>query len=412
MGRRFARLVGLIAAAMLLLPGVLAASAQQATPEAEASALDLAAMVLTPVDLDDLGMSDFVIADGQSQTLEDRVDEQEAAGSNPANVRANLQDLGWIRGYRSRLAHADTVGSDDFDALISSGVTQYADEEGATQGWNLASLLDVTSGEADFIERDVTIGDESRLIDTGTLQFGDNQDHPGLRLVFRAGTLVGDLIVFGVPDVAIDPADIEALAARQLEQMEAVATGAGPGLSLKVLRWQGIGFADPDIDNYLKLDDDAFIGLGDDEQDIEQSENTYADAIDHYRYEAALTESLFQYTSIVSFPDAETAAEWVSGALDRTEENRPPDSTLKEVTDAPTFGDSSVVLTATVPVQGSDATGHVVFVQFGDEVVSVSLFALGGLDVDNVIAMAEAQVACYEANDCLESVPVPSWVNA
>lgn len=121
-------------AAMLLLPGVLVANAQDDMFATDGDQLDIAAMALTPTDLDDLGYADYLIADGRSQTLEDRVTEQSTAADNPAAVRGFLEGLGWIRGYRSRLAHPLEAGTEDFDALISSGVTQFADEDGAHRG--------------------------------------------------------------------------------------------------------------------------------------------------------------------------------------------------------------------------------------------------------------------------------------
>jgi len=396
---------------MLLMPNVLAVNAQGAMGVANVEQLDLAAMALTPVDLDDLGFVDYVIADGRSQTLEDRVAEQTATGDDPDEIRTFLSDLGWIRGYRSRLAHPVEAGVEDFDALISSGITQFTDEANAQRGWELVAGLDVSSGEGSEIEDAEMIGDESRLIDVGEQSFDGGQMHPGLRIVFRSGVLVGDLIVFGVPGEPLVPADLETLATRQLERMDDVTVDGGPGLSLQVLRWQGDSIADPDIDNYVKLDGDAFIGLGDTKQNIAQAETNFADAIDHYRYEAQLISTLFQYTSVASFRDSDAADAWVSGALDRTELNRPEGAELEEVTDVPTFGDESVVLKITTPVEDGEAVGYAVFAHLGDIGISLAFISLNTLEPDDVIAMFDDQIACFEAGSCAESVPLPIWVN-
>lgn len=257
-----------------------------------------------------------------------------------------------------------------------------------------------------------TIGDESQLIDVGETSFDGGEPHPGLRIVFRSGTLVGDLIVFGAPGEPLVQADVEALAARQLERMTDVVENGAPGLSLKALRWQGTGLTDPDVDNYVKLNGEAFVGLGDTEQDIAQAQANYADATDHYRYEAQLTPTLFQYTSLARFPDEELAANWVTGAYDRTELNRPEGAILETVTGVPSFGDESVVLKITTPIEGGEAIGYAVFVQIGTDTVSLAIISLDTLEADDVIAMAEAQITCFEADSCAESVPLPDWVSA
>src|SRR5262245_15464855 len=97
------RFFGLLFALLAVLPGAMTASAQPASPVASPVAgvapLDVAAMALTPDDLADNGFADFLVADGRTQTLDDRVAEQAASGGDPAQIRALLTGLGWIRGY-------------------------------------------------------------------------------------------------------------------------------------------------------------------------------------------------------------------------------------------------------------------------------------------------------------------------
>lgn len=410
---RLRLIVGMIVAAMVLPLGTSFGAAQEGmfAPPDEGEAMDLAAMALTPDDLDDLGFADFLIADGRSQSLEDRVAEQASNTADAETIRAFLTDLGWIRGYRSRLAHPIEAGVEDFDALISSGITQFSDEANAKRGWTLISGLDVDAGEGAEVRDAESIGDESRTLEITPQSFGGDEMHPGLRIVFRSGTLVGDLIYFAQADATIDPDDVSPLAARQLQLMESVVADGAPGLSLQVLRWQGDSIADPDVDNYVKLDGDGFVGLGDSAQDIAQAETNFADAIDHYRYEAQLVPTLFQYTSLATFEDAEVAEAWVTEAFDRTELNRPEGATLEEITDAPSLGDASVVLTLSTPIENGEAIGYGVFVQVGEIGLSLALISLGALDLDDVMAMAEAQVSCVTETDCTDSVPLPAWVS-
>lgn len=434
--RCLSRIVAVVMTAMLLLPGVLEVSAQEATPTTKVEQFDLAAMALTPTELDDLGYADYLIADGRSQTLEDRVTEQTTSSNNPDEIRAFLAGLGWIRGYRSRLAHPVEAGTEDFDALVSSGITQFADEDGAHRGWELISNLDTNSGGATLVEDAETIGDESRIIDVGETTFDGGEPHPGMRIVFRTGTLVGDLIVFGVPGESVVQADVEALATRQLARMTDVVENGAPGLGLDALRWQGIGLTDPDIDNYVKLDGETFVGLGDTEQDIAQMEKNNADASDYYQYEASLSSTVFQFTRVARFSDETTAEAWVNNAYDRTVTDLPEGAALEQLSDAPSFGDGSTVLRAISTSEGGIVTGIAVFMRFGSVGVNLvigqydpiestagsaspeaapditSLLALSTLVVDDVIEMAQAQADCFEAHSCAESVPLPDWIDA
>lgn len=414
MGRRL--LVALSFTLLALMPAALPVAAQEASPVASpvasAPPLDLAAMSLTADDLADQGFADYVIADGRTQSLEDRVAFQATGGDDPDKVRTSLSAIGWTRSYRNRFAHQTAAGSEDFDSLILTGTTQYANPAGAATGWGLVSVLDSVGGEGTPVDRPRAVGDQSQVVQVAATRFDDGSLHPGMRLIFRHGVFVGDVIVLGTTGQSLDPAEIEALGERMIERMDRVLAGDAPDLSFKVLRWQGISISDPDLDNYVKLDGTIYGQLGDSATDAATTAETYQDATDYYRYEAALTESLFQFTSIAQFPSDAVAASWVQEARARTEKNLSTDDTIEEIADAPSFGDSSVVLKITTPIEGGSATGIGVFVQVGDQAFTFSQIALGDLDLANVTAMAAQQVACFEAGDCAESVPLPSWIGA
>lgn len=408
-------LVTVLLTIAILLPAASPALAEDAPAAASPVAgalLDVAAMALTPDDLAAAGFAGYLIADGRTQSLEDRVAEQAAGGTSPARIRQSLASLGWVRGYRSRLAHPVAPNGVTFDALVSSGIVQFADPAGATAGWEAISQSDIGTSGGTPLPAARTIADRSRLVDAGSVTFDHGTLHPTLRLVLQRGVLVGDLIVFGATGRPPAAADVEALGARQLRRMQRVLTGGGPGLSLKVLRRRGSGLTNPDRDNYLKIDGALYNGLGDTDQDIAIAADIYKQATDDYRYEAALTDSTYQYTSVARFASAALATGWVNDACTRTDKNRPTGSTLERVPDAPSFGDESVSLRVTTAIQGSEAVGYAVFVGTGDEAFSLALFSLRSLDLGGVIATAENQVASFKVGDCRESVPLPAWLSA
>jgi hypothetical protein len=175
-----------------------------------------------------------------------------------------------------------------------------------------------------------------------------------------------------------------------------------------VLRVQGIGLSDPDLDNYRKLDGTLFESLGDDDEDRARDTETYQDATDWYSYEALIADTLLQDSSIAQFPTADLAAAWVQGAFARADANRTTDSTVETV-DAPSFGDESVVLRITIPVQDVTAVGYGLVARFGDQTVGFGIISLSGrLSFDDFAALAEIQVDCFDTGNCAESVPLPA----
>jgi hypothetical protein len=390
------------------------AQAQPATPDAtpaSASApLDVAAMALTPVDLETLGLAGYLVADGRTQTLEDRAAEQAEDQDNLAEVTTFLTGLGWVRGYRARLAHPISDGEEDFDALISSGVTQFKDASGAQTAFDLNSDIDVREGNATPVSDTTTVGDRSKVLHLGEVTLDDGIARQALRLFFQHEALLADIVVFSMPDQPMETDDIQALATRLLERIEAVLAGSAPDLSVKVLRWQGVGLADPDLDNYLVLDGEAYEALGDTAEERADDTAQYQDATDRYVYEAALTDTLFQSTTVVRFSSEDVAGDWVQGAFDRAEEDRDAETELAVVRDAPAFGDESVVLRYTTPAGDQEVVVYGVIVRVGEVAIGVGVASLSALDAAGVWAMVEAQLACFDAGDCTDSAPLPAGV--
>jgi hypothetical protein len=350
----------------------------------------------------------YLVADGRTQTLEDRAAEQADDDTDQADVASFLTGLGWVRGYRARLARPITDGEEDFDALVSSSVTQFDDETGAGTAFTLNSDLDVREGNATPVADAETVGDQSALLQLGDVTLDDGEPRQALRLIFQHESFLGDVVAFSPPDQPLDEDDIQALATRLLERIESVIADGGPNLSTKVLRWQGVGLNDADLDNYLKLDGEAFESLGDSADERADDVVQYADATDRYAYEAALTDALFQSTTLVRFSSEDAASAWVQGAYDRADEDRTADEELEEVADAPTFGDESVALRYVSPSGDQEVVIYGIIVRVGDVAVGVGVASVDALDPADVFAMVEAQMACYDAGDCTASVPLPA----
>jgi hypothetical protein len=405
-------LVALVAALHLVLTPVLA---QEATPQPRPIAspapapalLDLAAMTLTPTDLADVGLSGFTVADGRTQSLDDRIAMQAAEGVDPQALRTYLTEVGWTRQYRSRLARATTPGEEEFDLLILSDITQYADAQGAATMFPVVSQIDVRAGAATPVADARPIGDQSLVLSVAPFETSDGTTAHGTRVFFRHGALIGDVIALADAGVTVSVEIVRTLAARLFQRVDAVLAAGGPGLSLKVLRLQGIYRDDPDVDNYLRLAGEAYVGLGDADDEVARDAATYADASDFYRYEAMLTSSLHQTVSLAEFPSNGSASTWLQQALVRAEANRPPGATVDVVADAPGFGEESVVLALAASIDGHQYVGYNVYARQGNQVVSFGLISLGDLPFATFLELAAMQVACFEGDGCPESAPLP-----
>ncbi len=408
--RLFRGLCGLLAFAVFAPAALAQPATPDATPASTSAPLDLAAMALTPADLEALGFDGYLVADGRTQTLEDRAAEQADDEDSQAEVSTFLSGIGWVRGYRARLARPITDGEEDFDGLVSTSVTQFADTSGANTGFDLTSDRDVREGNATPVAEAETVGDRSEVVQIGDVTLDDGNPHQGLRVIFQHEEFIGDIVAVSPPDQPFETDDIQALATRLLERIEAVLADGGPDLSVKVLRWQGTGLADPDLDNYLMLDDETYEALGDSAEERADDAVDYEDATDRYAYEAALSDRLFQSTTIVRFSAEDAAGAWVQGSFDRASDDQDAETVLEEVTDAPSFGDESVALRYTTPSGDEEVTVYAVIVRVGDVAIGIGVASLDELDAADVWAMAEAQLACYEAGDCTVAAEPPAGI--
>jgi hypothetical protein len=388
-----------------------ATGAQPATPDATpvstSAPLDLAAMALTPADLETLGFTGYLVADGRTQTLDDRVAEQAEDEDSRANVRSFLTGIGWIRGYRARLARPITDGEEDFDALISTGVTQFETASGAESALDLNSARELNADGATPVAGATSIGDRSVVLQLSDVTLDDGESREALRVLFQYQEFLGDAIAFSPPDEPLESGDIEAIATRLLERIEAVLADGGPGLSVQVLRWQGVGLADPDLDNYQLIAGEAYEALGDSAEERADDVVTYEDAIDKYVYEAALTDTLFQASTVIRFTSEAAAGDWVQGSYDRAVEDQEPGTELEERTDAPAFGDESVAVRFLVPAGEQELVAYGAIVRIGEVVIGVLVGSLATLDADTVWTMAEEQLECFEAGDCTHAAALP-----
>src|ERR671911_1889366 len=129
-----------------LAPGLQSPIVPVASPVSSAPALDLAAMALTPLDLDDIGLTGFGQQPSAFLDLEEQAEHYALAGaalpglaSDADEVRAALSAAGFQRRYQRQLGRPSRPESPPsrLRTFVAPYVIEYASVEGAGAGFAL-----------------------------------------------------------------------------------------------------------------------------------------------------------------------------------------------------------------------------------------------------------------------------------
>jgi hypothetical protein len=239
----------LVPASVLALLAVLAARtamAQDATPSAMQAAdwpLDLAAMVLSPADLDALGLPGFGLNDSSLRDGQTQAVLHAKRGETGASERLALfQDTGFRHRYfldmgRPRVPVERIHGTSQNDIGIWTSITEFATTEGAAAAF---PIIEDERGNPNA--RDVPgthpIGDQSELTRHNEVTIDGGNPYHALNLTFRVGNLIADVGIDDYTAAESEVATAEALAEALRRKMERVRAGelAEPGLGWRVLR--------------------------------------------------------------------------------------------------------------------------------------------------------------------------------
>lgn len=380
--------------------------------------LDLAAMSLSPPDLDALGMTGFGIRTSALLSL----DEQAAQAARNANlgltagvVQQRLEEAGFVRRYQRQLAlpqRPDDVSS-PVQTQVTSYIIEYASPEGAAAGFALLEDEATGTGAQDFPPP--AMADAAELTQ---LRSRGNGGRPlrALDLTFRTGNLVAGVTLgrFGGDEPEL--AQVEALARRLLERIIEGREHPGPGLSNLVLRLEG-----PEVttrtDEYGRLAGVTYPNVGETPSDFVARSERYDDASDVYGVgqivasgSGARTEEARSLVLLYQFASAKDAAAWVAGAQSRAL-TVPNLQTAAPVPDAAGFGDESLTLAVTAKRVGTEASaGYLITVRVAANVAQVQLLGFPDQALAAVEALAATQTACLVAGSCLLRSPPPDEI--
>jgi hypothetical protein len=413
--RHLPRLLALFSILTLLI--VPSARAAAATVNGEQPVrLDLAAMALTPGDLEQAGFKGYGVASVDADSSGWRALGDVAADSvagnfwlsleTPEALNVNLAQDGWQRQYRRVLAQPDPVDPTSVNLSVRSEIGEYADAAGADDA--LTRLMEGGTNES---PGDLPIGDRLEVR-------SDLDPNVGARLVvaFRDGNLIGSVEVVRYAsdeDPEIDPA---LLLARQLKaRIDAEMDPNAPGLTDAAIRLSTLA-APAEYEGYMRRDGESFIEWGESQNDFAARDAAYGDAIDVYQLEqdvAPTSKEVVQpyfVDRLYRFPYESSAQDM----LDQTPDRLAIDAANSDdkfdphlVEDATPIGDDSLTFEIKADLDAGTSLGYRIYVRVGSDVARLQLDSSNEPSIQNAEALATAQASCLKAGSCAAAAQQP-----
>ncbi|MBA2519900.1 MAG: hypothetical protein H0V24_09560 [Chloroflexia bacterium] len=380
-----------------------------AVPDAELALLDLAALTLTPRDLDAVGLEGYGIGAGEARSLRSTAEvyADNRGGITPENTDRYarfLESVGWARGYESGLAVLNEDDPSFFSQVVSSTIDVYQSEVGARRAFTLLTdPADVTIAEVELAPPVAAIGDDTRVwLVAGE---ADDTDEPfqAVLVMFRLGHLEAGVGIYNWDQREPDIELAHALAVRLAERIEAAAPAAAAPLSTSSLAFGESGL-ESFFNNYLYRDGAIVPFAGETIEELASRSLRYRNAAEVFTVNQlfpAGTEStaddgyyaLWRYR----FADADAAAAWVEA------ESR----ALTEVAVELPIGDRAFVYSYTLEVAPDQvARGYVGHLLAGADVAVIDMRAVPEVPLDSFTAVLRLQAACMNAAPCtLADIP-------
>ena len=433
--------------------------------------LDIARVVPFPVDFGDrvpgIGFVDgrFITLDEDSRrtaaaAVTEVTDEDSAATMQ--GVNRGLAAANWLQRYENRLAAPSLDNPDKFSAEFSSFVIEYASPEDA--GSAFATLMPDDGGvEAPLV------GDESVLSLLAGVTPDTGVDFQAARLIFRVGPLLGTIVYADLLDHAPDLELLDTVAQRVAEraavvtERESVPLGsmglridpsaAAGALIRRDLYDVRVGtlialYNEDDADRASRIEvftgtTDAFSSstsgafvLGEPGQRAQGAEQARPVAtaaptptsVIQIEGESAApavvtppeptvavdtepdTTEVFVTASLFAFPGDTEAGTWFETQRDGLLTGATPGAgTFTEVSDAPSFGDSSATYATRQTVGAGDQAvdGFRMYSRLGAIVAVLDVESRVEVPLDGAVRLMRFQIDCIEKQGCAGLASVP-----
>ncbi len=401
----------------------------QQTQAKQFQSVDLAALGLTPEDLEDVGLEGYGTDYGVLQsTAEFAASVARRDGYSPEEALDAIKEMGLLRTYTLPLSLPIEGGR--FEDAATAGVwftiIEFDTEANAALMFEMADD-DIKSGNREVVEGTQQIGEDSILSRSDGEEEDTGDPWSDVMLVFNAGTyyVVVDVFDFARDGEFAAPAKptisvVEGLGEILLERIESAGNEPFPELGTQVLRMTAEdGSVVTVADRYNAIDgiphrryaetDDALATRSDlmerdrlvtsytVEQDVASS-NELAPGDPH------MTVRLFE------FEDEAAASEWLEEtAFDRYSE-ADYITEIEPIRLSFDLGDGTIGASYEGVYDGADIVGNVVWVQVNHMVARISLDATEAIDLAVLEELVEEQVSCLRSGHC-GSIDVPNLLS-
>lgn len=448
MNRRCLPALALSLALLLSASDVRAVVGQVATPAPlfASGEADLAAMAVTPADLDAIGLPGFGRFGNGFFLPHERSIAVDAGllGLPEDEVRDWYGRIGYRQAYGTELGLPSESSDDQSPPARGafSRINEFADAAGAAE--YLASrktAVPAPDSEMTIVAAPFAIGVGAAIVDESFLDPGSGGEFYNSYVVFQSANLFISAGFFrpaaerapaaatpadGTPEPrAATLAELESLARRQVARIEAFRRDGAPDLPNLVLR---VGESPPEVtafysEGYRLLDGEIPPYYGGFEDDILADPAATAGAVAAYELEEK-----FQYGDepapgdpyllirLYQFPEEDAASAFVAGRSEalanggfQLATGAAPGSGSDLLPGVATdLGDESLAFLFVRQFIDDRATGYEIYVRVGDVVAAVSIEGPPGMPIDTTAEIAAAQTACLEAGSCSGALPVPT----
>lgn len=425
--RRIATFLGCL---LLLQAGPFSGEAIAMYPGAISTWVDLAALSLSPADLDRIDRTGYAHDAANIKLLLDQVVDLAGAcgvtgavSSSPVAqaIEDRLEAVGWQWQYVDRDGLPNPADSSRFGRIVTTAVTQYVDANAAQNGFDyLEDEAGNCFGTGEDLPGLTTIGEASEM----TRIAGSDPGVQTLVLSIRQEAFVISVALTDAVGEAPEVATVEGLGRQLLEQIRTAEERERiPSLGALALRLDtpsiqpgvrlygvvpGMRLAGGTEEGFLRVNGRDVPQVGETAGVYAARQRAFAEATDVYQVRQVLgTDATAPVYRVVlaHFPDAQLASGWFPGvqAFAEIEGLRG----VAAVPNAPSFGDESLVLAFELTSGERTSAGYLVSARVGADVVVLILLGEEAPRLETVEQLMRAQLECLSAGECPERHLVP-----
>jgi hypothetical protein len=453
------RSLALVLALAVLLPlaGAPGGQAQDASPAASAwvgSEPDLAAMPITPGDLEAMGLPGFGrFFNGYFSSIDNFIEgTSEYYGRPVEEARALVDRIGLSRLYGVPMGLPSVAGDPESPParVVYANIHELQNPSEADAFFDYgASAGTETEAQISAVAAPFALGERAMIVNYSMLDPETGEHEYEFFVLFQIDNLIVDTGFFtSIPEGASTPqatpagadatlsspaatvAELEALGRRQLERIETVLANGSPNLPSLLLRLgdDPLAATADYSEGYRLLDGELFPYYAGSDDDIiaDPALLTGADAAyeleeSFQRGEELTTGDYYFLTRLFAFPDESTAVDFLAsrpealatGGFLKVSDAAPGARTDLLPGEATDLGDESLAFSfVRAFTDGTKGVGYEVYVRVGETVAAVSLEGPQDMPLQQVTELAAAQAACLDAGACPEALPVPEAILA